>query len=320
MSVHFSSKRSFIASVVAGGLLMMAPAMVANAGSGCGCEASCGCGVMAEPSCGCGEPACGFDGPTCGFEEPVCGFEEPTCGFDGGSGGCGCGKCGGGLNLPKIPRIHLPKINMKRTLVYKALDGVAGGIEKVFGLDQCHSGCGTPTCDDGCDAAMLGELVVPMPPQMHTYAEPMHMHSDSVYEGSVHHNSGHHGSSNVVQPHANTHGHAVESPQWQQTPPVVAPQTKMQMSQPRITPQASRPQVAPIPKSNAPMNRRAVPAPAIPEDKSLFDALSDPFSDDEVSVRRIQTVRPSSYEAPAPSVPRRALSSSDETSSRRTHR
>ncbi len=44
--------------------------------------------------------------------------------------------------------------------VYKALDTVAGGIEKLLRLDKLNCGpCGPGvTCDDGCDAAMLGEF------------------------------------------------------------------------------------------------------------------------------------------------------------------
>lgn len=44
--------------------------------------------------------------------------------------------------------------------VYKALDSVAGGIEKLLRLDKLNcNGCGPEViCDDGCDAAMLNQF------------------------------------------------------------------------------------------------------------------------------------------------------------------
>lgn len=63
------------------------------------------------PSCDCGQ---------CEIQAPI----------------CGCGKCG----KSKLFR-HNP--------LYRTLDTLAGGIEKVLGLDQCEGGS---SCDDSCDS------------------------------------------------------------------------------------------------------------------------------------------------------------------------
>ncbi|WP_145388563.1 hypothetical protein [Stieleria neptunia] len=53
---------------------------------------------------------------------------------------CDCGSCG------KAGRPSNP--------VYQTLDTVAGGIEKLLGLDRCcEAGCATHACDGGCDSA-----------------------------------------------------------------------------------------------------------------------------------------------------------------------
>ncbi|MDV6030858.1 MAG: hypothetical protein F9B45_12315 [Phycisphaera sp. RhM] len=55
-------------------------------------------------------------------------------------GPCDCGSCG------KTGRTSNP--------IYKTLDTVAGGIEKLLGLDRCcNAGCTTHGCDGGCDSA-----------------------------------------------------------------------------------------------------------------------------------------------------------------------
>ncbi len=45
--------------------------------------------------------------------------------------------------------------------VFKALDKIAGGVEKLFGLDKCGAKGGA-NCDDACDAAMIEDLMIPM--------------------------------------------------------------------------------------------------------------------------------------------------------------
>lgn len=71
------------------------------------------------------------------------------------------------------PRVKWPKP------IYKALDAVAGGIEKVLGLDKihcgpgCDAGCDEVFCDDGCDAATLYELSQPSEPQYFHQPQPI---------------------------------------------------------------------------------------------------------------------------------------------------
>ncbi len=52
---------------------------------------------------------------------------------------------------PAIRRGHGP--------IYRTLDAVAGGIERVFGLRSRGHGCDEAGCDDGCDDATLHALM-----------------------------------------------------------------------------------------------------------------------------------------------------------------
>lgn len=82
------------------------------------------------PSCGGGLCDCG----KCEIQAPI----------------CGCGKCG----KSKLFR-HNP--------LYRTLDTLAGGIEKVLGLDQCKVGC--DSCgDDSCDSGNWMMSALPMLP------------------------------------------------------------------------------------------------------------------------------------------------------------
>ncbi|TWU47210.1 hypothetical protein Poly51_50080 [Rubripirellula tenax] len=316
MPVHFTSKRSstqrrYFASLLAGGLLFAAPTVGVAADFGCGVEETCDAMPMFEATCGCGDDSC--DSMNCGRSKGLL----------------------SGLKMPrmKMPNMSVPRINMKRTVVYKALDSVAGGIEKVLMLDKCNDGCDV-ICDDGCDAGMLDEWNGSMSPHINGYAEPMHIQSAPMMPPSpppmiVHPHTGspNTGMPHVESPHVESHSHPI------QMAPMAAPQTQMRMSQPRIAPRSvptqsrsvptqqrmpTQPRV-PVPQPLPEANRPAVPAPPIPDDKtdSMFDSLSDPFGDDEVRVRRYQPVRPSSYESDAVESTERPLSRSNQTSSRR---
>lgn len=85
------------------------------------------------------------DCPTC---TPSCGVDGcDSIGCDGMGIGHKCGRVGGGL--------------------FRALDAVAGGVEKIMGFDKCgqggcgSSGCDSVSCDGGCDA-MYAESMMPM--------------------------------------------------------------------------------------------------------------------------------------------------------------
>ena len=79
---------------------------------------------------------------------------------DQGDGGIvcdsGCDSCDSGCNgcSPIFP-------GKPAGPVFKALDKIAGGVEKLFGLDKCGAKGGT-NCDDACDAAMIEDLMIPM--------------------------------------------------------------------------------------------------------------------------------------------------------------
>jgi hypothetical protein len=320
--------------VVAGGLGIFA-AEFAMAGD-CGCEVACGC----EPGCGFEEPACGMEA-SCGFEDPGCGFEvgcgieEAACGFEpvcGMDTACGCemSGCDGGCK----PRRCNP--------IYRSLDAVAGGIEKLFGLDKCRQrGCGQCQSDCGCgvcgDSVMMEPAMMPVPSPPPMSFEPSHANHGHANRGHADHGHG-------LQGHAHV------------PPPVVFPSTPADSAplppSTRITPKISAPRLVPTPsdrssgqhlgrpRSSAPLINPAPPSSSdrqsiesiapTPVPDSAPDAFSDPFGDDEVHVRRFQPVKPSSYEVEvrSPSVspvrngssaPRqRSLSTSERTSSRRS--
>lgn len=201
--------------------------------------------------------------PTCsqGCDEPACGVAEPTC----GCGSSGCGGCRTSTNP-----------------IMKTLDAVAGGIEKVLGLDRCHqngcsSGCDVSCeagCDDACDSAFAQELMVPIqsPPTIST--PPSHS----------------------VAP----------VPSLPTVPPIdpsPAPMSQPRMIQPRtVMPMAPTPAPAMTPNPEpAPADSRGVGEPQMDEpadDKNIFDSLDDPFGDDEVRLRRpYRQVQPTSHDS-----------------------
>jgi hypothetical protein len=214
----------------------------------------------------------------------------------------------------------------KPNLVYKALDSVAGGIEKLFGLDKCGTNaCDMMEvpCDDGCDTIMMHE----MPSSEVIYDEPHHGHS-------------HHG-----------HAHSVPlppmdipSPPIRQSAPVYTgpmeemrikptgpsqwhqPSSELRMSEPRmvqphsVAPRSTQPrstqrhaveagqhlgetpladpEVGEIQQpllTPEPEPRSDSPAPEVNKEESLFDTLSNPFGDD-ARARLPRPVRPSNYE------------------------
>lgn len=88
----------------------------------------------------------------------------------------------------------------KPNCLKKALDGIAASFDKLMSMGK--GGCDDMLCDDACDAAMIEELMVPMPMEMsevhhhnghhhhgheHDNATPMHdAHSgDQEYEGEM---------------------------------------------------------------------------------------------------------------------------------------
>ena len=245
--------------------------------------------------------------------------------------------------------------------IYRSLDAVAGGIEKLFGLDKCNKCCDETACDEAVswgdsfdgshgEAGMWPQGEVPL------NLTPSHGHS---HHGHSHSGHGHRAipmpppemmphsvPDNAPLPPTVIHDH---SPRHSGSSVEVSPLGKSQwgstrMSQPRLVPTPQRDQSqaqalgnsAPLsdpPSSQSLQSEPRIPAP-VPgsntnsEEGSLFDSLSNPFSDDEVHVRRYQPVRPSSYQASVgssksdgpsqTSSSRRSVSKSYRESSRRT--
>lgn len=128
-------------------------------------------------------------------------------------------------------------------------------------------------CDDGCDAAMIDELMVPIP--SHT-----------------HHDHGHHHSHELPVPPASNF--EMIPPRQADPAPLADPnQGKLKMSEPRIevSPSTSgeQPRLIPPPVRDA--------QPSQPKQEGgLFDLLDDPFDDDQTRQQSYQGVRPSAYE------------------------
>ncbi|WP_442507341.1 hypothetical protein SH528x_006255 [Novipirellula sp. SH528] len=247
------------------------PAIPALA-SDCGCEtAACDCGGIALPLTG-------------------------DCGCEGVANAC--------------PPKHGP--------IYRSLDAFAGGIEKLLGLDKCRTGgCDTVSCDSAMGDMMMYDEhevnIVPYSTEVPHYEDSVEIYGESV---------------NRMAPR-------MPAPRMPE-PRMMAPRMPMQMSEPIIRsspsshqpmdvragslPMAPRsrggdsigsgvapqsravPRAIPTPRPEtprrAPQNNRAVPAPPKEEGGSLFDSLSDPFSADEVRVKRFTPVRQTQYEVP----------------------
>ncbi len=193
----------------------------------------------------------------------------------------------------------------KHNCLSKAMKKVKGGLDKL--IAKCTtSGCDDLCCDDACDAAMIEELMLPMPPQtLHHHstekAVPMHeAHGHDDYSDTDHHDPKQHDVLEVQPraidaaplknvPESKDSVQALPEPVDNVPPPVRMPK-----------PETKTPEVKPQEKPGG----------------SLFDTLSDPFKDDRgASLKRFGAVRPSSYEAP---ISRAPLSRSTHTSSRRT--
>ena len=188
--------------------------------------------------------------------------------------------------------------------IYKTLDAVAGGIEKVFGLDKRHHrGCDAGSCDNGCDAAAMHELMTPRPHGSTHGSHPMHGSHPTRGWGGLH-----------APP-------ATQAPEILQVPdsmPMLKPQDsdqrppqrdsssmaqpktqvspsvpKLHMTEPRISDSPAgedRREAMPIPPRRQAVPERSAPPQSIPTpkpdsaDDSIFDSLSNPFDDDTVYV------------------------------------
>lgn len=98
-----------------------------------------------------------------------CGCETGAC----DSLSCDSGSCDCETGASRSVRLGF---DMRKTPVYKTLDLLAGGIERVLHLDEDSDiGCdeGGESCDDACDAAMIMELSAPLPSPA---PQPIHRH------------------------------------------------------------------------------------------------------------------------------------------------
>lgn len=214
----------------------------------------------------------------------------------------------------------------KHNCLHKAIHAVAGGIGKLLHRDKC--GCKEQLCDDGCDAAMIEELMVPAPPMV------MHHGHHSASEHPAYPHLHHHPAQPLDHPNsAPVHSAPVQEPyqgptrdvqltptgpsQWEgagRTPlpqgqHLGSPDPLLDPEMGSVPPPVRLPgQIEPVaPQLDEPMDR-----------ESLFDTLSDPFRDDQTKARSYRRVRPSSYDAgDLQPISRLPLPSDEGSSSRR---
>ena len=242
-------------------------------------------GIVAGACDRCGSSA------TCsqGCSEPACSAFEPTC-------GCGSAVCSGGCRKLNNP-------------ILKTLDAVAGGIERILGLDRCNPsacavGCDSG-CDDACDAAFASELMTPLPysppvalpyspsiqpaPSLPTFpvVPPIVHDAPMVSQPPMAHDAPAMSQPRVVMPHA-TESYAPSLGD------VMAPRAPTPMP----TPAPAAPPERTIPST--PPSGSELPKAPKPEGGNIFDTLDDPFGDDEVRLRKpYRGVRPTSHESSA---------------------
>lgn len=148
-------------------------------------------------------------------------------------------------------------------------------------------------CDDGCDAAMIEELMAPAPNSSH------HHHSQFV----------------PTQPTGDVETISPPPP----TPLENPGRSDVKMSSPRIevspTIEGTQPKLMP-----PPVRKPQTTEPS--EEGGLFDSLNDPSGDDQTRRNLYQHIRPSAYEQDELGlrpIGHRPLSRSQSTSSRRLH-
>jgi hypothetical protein len=252
----------------------------------CGAEATCGCdqpvcscqtapvpacgveaGCAAGPNCGCGaEVACGAEagcGVEMGYGEVACGAEAP----------CGCDACG--------------QTKKKTNCLTKAMGSIKGSFNKLKAkMSPKKSSCDV-LCDDGCDAMMQGELMMPVPYETYGTVMPAPMPSASGPTGMALP----HASTTLIPAPAAPHDHHDQ----RMGSGVIVPaphasgssgsssQSRMNIGQPSLVP---TPVIDPQPRT-APQHRDSIHHEPTETDK-LFDSVGDPFVDEQASTGRKQ--------------------------------
>ncbi len=266
---------------------------------------------------------------------------------------CGCEPtCGACTTTASACTCNCSRRGPKHNCLFKAFDAVADGFEKLFHLNR--SGCDEMSCDDACDAAMIDDLMVPMPPVEHRHSH----HGYHAHSGHGHSGHGHSGHAHSAPTHSPPVPYNGPTRNLQLTPTgpsqwegagqhMVDPQeTEFHMSEPRMEPSPDAGQHLGGGVIGEPEMMGTVPPPVRVEEfpngsrldgsqldgsqldgsgidsdsgrEELFDSLSDPFGDDQTQVRRYQPVRPSNYDEDyLRPISKRPLSRSESSSSRR---
>ena len=216
----------------------------------------------------------------------VCG---PTCGLDArDQSGCDSAAC------------H--HVRIKNNPVMHILDGVAGGIEHVLGLDRCTTaGCGaSQPCQNvgettGCGCSSCGGGGSPLPPLMHS--SPHRSNASPILAAPTLAPSL--GQPRVVLPAAPSTMPGLPTVPLLDTTPRIMSHEGYQMTQPRLidppaapfesSPRSVSPPVEPAPRTSPRSAPRSVMPTTEPEAPTDLDAANDfpatPMSDPEVTDR-----------------------------------
>lgn len=216
-----------------------------------------------------------------------CGCESAACdAMAVESCDCGCESSG-----------NRKRWRASETPVFKALDALAGGIEKALRLDKDSSCDGGSVCDDACDASMIHELSQPLPPPVTQYHVPR---SPVPVPPAL----------DVPPSPAPVYPDAISPPSGD------AGGLQRRPSNRSMTPLRSGPPIeTPEPMERRHMDRRVMPAPneTLPT-PGVDPQLTDPFEDDPYSQRQsVRRLRPVQYQraaAPAPATRSRSIKSS----------
>lgn len=209
------------------------------------------------------------------------------------AGDLGCDACDAYPGFESESNFHKPGCirlgSGKGGCLGKLFESISNCFERML---LCKCGCGTfgkcgsgSVCDDGCDAAMMDELMVPAP--IH-YDRPGYSPVQPVPARPI-------PAPRVVAPTRPNNSYRAVQPTPAPTPtPALGDESEGISRSGRPLAPTRIPVPAPEPPKPTPTPPTEVETP--PKRGSLFDSLNDPFRDDQSRKRVYRSVRPTSFE------------------------
>ena len=204
--------------------------------------------------------------------DTACDTYKPSCSAEL----CECGHCGSSHSFQNTP-------------LYQTLDTVAGGIERLFGLDRCKT-----HCDQGCDSAPylipiqadMPPMVVPHPPVAPQPVQPTAPTTAAPTTAPPT------TAAPTTAPPAPLPKPVETTPQLPAVPPLDSRPTAPKMSEPRIvTPEATPPSLPTLPEEPSTEPEPGQQEPGQPESETSEPQIVNP-DDAEMSAPRLVPVQP----------------------------